>query len=360
MQAPRIDLLDSFGLGEILASVRDGIDDSEILTSISLRARSGSIVDLEAGTYSNVQDPPIAVNSIRRIVGVREAADSNGALHVGDRVYLIDQADVTGDVARLWAERFESDGVDESWNSSVVSAGSGTVPTFDEDAAPPAGTSGWQDRSLRVTAVGDGSTGLLQAYRETETLPDASKYVVEWSNWLASESLAEGNTLAVLQLSHGIGSTNLVAAFHYRFPIPGEPGAGALAYFGYIHHDGSENKYGRLTSTDVEITYRFTWDLSTLSWSWEIPANEITIGSGTITGTPATEPWAINTMTLGIKNQSPDIPIDYYVDNLLITTGADADISLVDEIVDGEDVLQVVMYHADPLSHVYQIIARAA
>ena len=97
MQAPRADVLNEFEKAELLATGLDLLDDAQIRTSITLKSLSSQTVDLEAGTVarSTLDDP---VNALRRTVEASEAEQSRGKLQVGDRVYLIEQSDLSAEL----------------------------------------------------------------------------------------------------------------------------------------------------------------------------------------------------------------------------------------------------------------------
>ena len=95
MQSPRADLLNAFEKAELLSTALDLLDDEQVRTSITLKSLSSQTVDLEAGTVARATIDD-TVNAIRRTVDVSEAEQSRGKLQVGDRVYLIEQSDLTG------------------------------------------------------------------------------------------------------------------------------------------------------------------------------------------------------------------------------------------------------------------------
>lgn len=97
MQSPRADMLNVFEKAELLSTGLDLLDNEQVRTSITLKSLSSQTVDLEAGSVdrSSIDD---TVNAIRRTVDVSEAERSGGTLQVGDRVYLIEQGDLTGEI----------------------------------------------------------------------------------------------------------------------------------------------------------------------------------------------------------------------------------------------------------------------
>ena len=97
MQSPRADVLNAFEKADLLSTALDVLDDAELRTSIVLKSLASQTVDLEAGTVarSSLDD---TVNALRRTVDVSEADRSQGQLQVGDRVYLIEQSDLSGDL----------------------------------------------------------------------------------------------------------------------------------------------------------------------------------------------------------------------------------------------------------------------
>ena len=97
MQSPRADFLNAFEKAELLSTALDLLDDEQVRTSITLKSLSSQTVDLEAGTVARASIDD-TVNAIRRTVDVSEAEQSRGKLQVGDRVYLIEQSDLTGEL----------------------------------------------------------------------------------------------------------------------------------------------------------------------------------------------------------------------------------------------------------------------
>ena len=97
MQSPRADVLNAFEKAELLATGLDLLDDEEVRTLITLKSLASQTVNLEAGTVarSTVED---TVNAIRRTVEASEAEASGGNLQVGDRVYLIEQNDLSAEL----------------------------------------------------------------------------------------------------------------------------------------------------------------------------------------------------------------------------------------------------------------------
>ena len=96
MQTPRGDPLGAFEKGELLATGLDLIDDAQIRTSITLRSLASQTVDLEAGTVDRATLDD-TVNALRRDVDVAEADASRGSLQIGDRIYLIEQSDLSAE-----------------------------------------------------------------------------------------------------------------------------------------------------------------------------------------------------------------------------------------------------------------------
>ena len=97
MLSPRADVLNAFEKAELRSSVLDLVDDAEVSTSITLRSLASQTVDLEAGTVDRASLDD-TVNALRRTVDVSEAEASQGTLQVGDRIYLIEQSDLSADL----------------------------------------------------------------------------------------------------------------------------------------------------------------------------------------------------------------------------------------------------------------------
>ena len=94
MQQPRSDFLNAFEKDEMLESVRDLIDDTDIRTSITLKSLTATSIDWEVGTQTRTSTD-VTVNALRRVVTAGEVAASEGTLQIGDTVYLVEQADLT-------------------------------------------------------------------------------------------------------------------------------------------------------------------------------------------------------------------------------------------------------------------------
>jgi len=97
MRAPRADPLTAFEKSELLASVRDIIDDEQVRVSITYAIPT--VLDgtnYVVATGLQARNPTTAIiNAPRRVVSVTEAAASGGKLQIGDRLYVIDQADLS-------------------------------------------------------------------------------------------------------------------------------------------------------------------------------------------------------------------------------------------------------------------------
>lgn len=120
----RSDPLTTFQATELLATVKDILDDSDILTSITLKNLISQTVDVETGAVVRTSTDD-TVNAIRRIVSAEEVAQAGGALELDDRVYIVEQADLTNDpqtVDRivegtdvLGVIKFEADPLNQVW-----------------------------------------------------------------------------------------------------------------------------------------------------------------------------------------------------------------------------------------------------
>lgn len=98
MQTPRVNALDAFEKTELLSTLRDVVDDPEVRAQIDYVSMTGqATVDLEAGTQTRAEATDSDVNAIRGFVGTDQVDRSGGRLEIGDRIYLIDQADLTNE-----------------------------------------------------------------------------------------------------------------------------------------------------------------------------------------------------------------------------------------------------------------------
>jgi hypothetical protein len=96
MQNIRSDPLTTFQASELLATIQDVLDDSDLLTSITLKNLTSQTVDVETGVVTRTSTDD-TVNALRRIVSAEEVAQAGGALELDDRVYIVEQADLTND-----------------------------------------------------------------------------------------------------------------------------------------------------------------------------------------------------------------------------------------------------------------------
>lgn len=97
MRAPSIDPLTPFEKSTLQADARAILDDAQVKVEVTLTGLSSVDYDADTGTHSRTTPTAETVNAVRKIVGPREAAGS-AVLEVGDRIYLVDQADVTASV----------------------------------------------------------------------------------------------------------------------------------------------------------------------------------------------------------------------------------------------------------------------
>ena len=94
MQAPRIDALSAFEKDEILATARDLLDDPQIRTSVTYRAMGAASYNVNTGVQAR-NDTSTSINAISRLVTAEEVARGGGTLQAGDRMYLVDAADIS-------------------------------------------------------------------------------------------------------------------------------------------------------------------------------------------------------------------------------------------------------------------------
>lgn len=96
MQAPRADLLDPFQLGELTASIQDMIDDPQASVSITYREFVASTLNVQSGIHTPSMNN-VSTTAFAKDVTIEEVNRSGGTLQVGDRRYLVDQADLSRD-----------------------------------------------------------------------------------------------------------------------------------------------------------------------------------------------------------------------------------------------------------------------
>lgn len=100
MQAPRADFLNAFEKTTLLESAQDLLDDTDVRTAITLKGQTSTSVNLETGIVTPTVTSD-AVNAIRRTIEAGEAEASRGRLQEGDRVYLVEQADLTAELQAI-------------------------------------------------------------------------------------------------------------------------------------------------------------------------------------------------------------------------------------------------------------------
>ncbi len=88
------DPLSAFTKDTFLTTIRELLDDSQLLVSITLKSLTSQTLAVETGIVTRTSDTDV-VNALRRPISAQEVANSAGQLEIDDRVYLFDQADIT-------------------------------------------------------------------------------------------------------------------------------------------------------------------------------------------------------------------------------------------------------------------------
>jgi hypothetical protein len=88
------DPLNNFQKEKIQQTIRDMIDDSELLVEITLKSLTSQTVNLGTGAVTRTSDDD-TINALRRLVTAEEVKNAGGQLEPEDRVYWFDQADIT-------------------------------------------------------------------------------------------------------------------------------------------------------------------------------------------------------------------------------------------------------------------------
>lgn len=91
------DPMNAFQKSSLQARIMGLIDDSQLLVEITLKSLTSQVVNIETGVVTRTADSD-TVNALRRLVSADEVANSNGQLEPEDRVYMIDQEDLTKSV----------------------------------------------------------------------------------------------------------------------------------------------------------------------------------------------------------------------------------------------------------------------
>ena len=124
MQNIRSDPMSTFEATELLSTWKDVLDDSDLLTSITLKSLTSQTVNVETGAVVRTSTDD-TVNCIRRVVSAEEVAQAAGALELDDRVYIVEQADLTNTMQTvdrivegtevLGVIKFEADPLNHVW-----------------------------------------------------------------------------------------------------------------------------------------------------------------------------------------------------------------------------------------------------
>lgn len=97
MQPIRSDPLTTFQGSELKATFADLTNDSDILTEITLKSLTSQAVNIETGDVVRTSTDD-AVNATRRTVSGEEIARGGGQLEPNDRVYVVQQSDLTNEI----------------------------------------------------------------------------------------------------------------------------------------------------------------------------------------------------------------------------------------------------------------------
>lgn len=97
MQPIRSDPLTTFQASELKATWKDVTDDSDILTLVTLKSLTSQTVDVESGAVTRTSTPD-TVNATRRVVSAEEVARAGSQLEPNDRVYIVQQDDLTNEI----------------------------------------------------------------------------------------------------------------------------------------------------------------------------------------------------------------------------------------------------------------------
>lgn len=206
----------------------------------------------------------------------------------------------------LFDETFEGVGYVETWDTVEVVTGGATL---DEDATCPVGApSWWGDQALEVdVAAGE------QAYRRHSDLGItnlASSSTV--GLYVTSHSLTSSDSARVLTLRNATGD-NIALAYLTQNATTGE-----LQLRVTVNHDGTASA---IYSQDIELAmfYRIEvrWDVELNEWA--VLLDGVALGSGSITGTPASADWEVRDLFLGTATAAGEAA-NYYVGRLTIST----------------------------------------
>lgn len=205
-------------------------------------------------------------------------------------------------MARIWDEKLEGTGYEETWSlGETVGAGS----TLDEDAAPPAGVpASWGAQSLQaVIAAGE------QCYVAHSFADGDPKYLrVEFM--VTQEGLtADGQVFYLLYCLHAL--TNVVVT------VAAGQVAGVLTLILQDDRDGDGamvTAYSEALSLNTVYRLEVRWDLANTTVAWRLNGSEV--ASGTLSG--AATGWHLNDMAVGTPASSTGAQSTAYFDLIAV------------------------------------------
>lgn len=209
-------------------------------------------------------------------------------------------------MARVFDEKFEATGYDESGWSETVAAGN----TCDEDFATSSviGAPGyWDDDCLKC--VNGGATAHAYALNATLTEPDS------WTRIEFIWDALPSNTQNFISL-YDVTNSKILVYFQVL------NASGDLRCFSY--HDGSSNTYDALTTLSADTLHRIEvkWDVTNNVWAWrldgvdqpnDVDASDPITSEGTLSSTHATN---LERIICGTFTQNRGVTV--YFDNVAV------------------------------------------
>lgn len=216
-------------------------------------------------------------------------------------------------MARIWDEKFEGAGYEETWNPGETINGSSTIDE-NADSADVSSPSGWDSQCLKIVCAGAVGNEVYVKHEE-----NATAYPILYSRLevvLTAESLADAQQdyLAwVFQSAAGFKNAYVLTLYQ----------TGGSLYFRLLcYNTGTGAYFLSLNAITIGIRYRIEvkWDATGDVWAWKIDGvaqpNNIDAtapveSEGTLTSTHAT---ALDSWVLGMPDQEDGAAATVYMD----------------------------------------------
>ncbi len=204
-------------------------------------------------------------------------------------------------MARVWDEKFEGTGTEETWSGGEVIEGASTIDD-DADPADVSNPSSWGTQCMKCVSAG---TTDEKAYLEhAPTWTGSMHFRVEFV--LTAESFADTNASIFLYVFTAGFTADVFLASVYQ-------ASGGALKIRVGQNDAGAGKNFNISSTTLSLgtRYRFEmqWDIPNNLWEWKIDG--VSEYNGTLT---STHPTDIGVIRLGLGAGSADIACTIYHD----------------------------------------------